>query len=139
MCMLYNFLGVWIGIVRKNNATTQRANNKQTNKQTNNYICNMHIYMMRCMHSSSSVFMPFRSSKFDPQPSGKRQKYLMPRDIVSSQPRHWVVFGQLVARRCLSTALHRHDQLTKYNPVPWLLKLPILKLFSDTNYHHGPL
>ena len=46
---------------------------------------------------------------------------------------HWMVFGQLVmpvqccavlrlggGGGCLSTALHRHDQLAKYHPVPWL-------------------
>ena len=54
----------------------------------------------------------------------------MPRDIVSSEPRHWMVFGQLVmpvqccARHggggCLNTALHRHNQLAKYHLVPWL-------------------
>ena len=54
---------------------------------------------------------------------------LMPRDM-SSEPRHWMVLGQLVMaaqccaeawrRRCLSTALHSHDQLAKYHPSPWL-------------------
>ena len=47
----------------------------------------------------------------------RKAEDLMPRDIMSSEPRHWMVFGQLP---CLSTALHRHDQLAKYHPVPWL-------------------
>ena len=52
-------------------------------------------------------------------------RYMMPRDIMSSEPRHWMVFGQLVMavqccaegrrRRCLSTALHSHEQLAKYH------------------------
>ena len=55
----------------------------------------------------------------------------MPRDIMSPEPRHWMVFAQLVravqccaeARPpppCLSTALHSHDQMAKCHPVPWL-------------------
>ena len=59
-------------------------------------------------------------------PTPSLATYLMPRDIVSSEPRHWMVFGQLVMPveccaeapppPCLSTALHGHDQLAKYHP-----------------------
>ena len=59
----------------------------------------------------------------------RKAEDLMPRDIMSSEPRHWMVFVQLVMsvqccaearRRCLSTALHSHDKIAKYHPVPWL-------------------
>ena len=54
----------------------------------------------------------------------RKAEDLMPRDIMSSEPKHWMAFGQLatpVQRHppppCLSTALHRHGQLAKYHRV----------------------
>ena len=36
--------------------------------------------------------------------------------------RHYVILAKALdgIGPCLSTALHRHDQLAKYHPVPWL-------------------
>ena len=69
-------------------------------------------------------------------------KDLMPRDIMPSEPRHWMISGQLVMavqgcaetwrRRSLSTAPHRHVQLAKYHPVPWLR-------WHNVSWHAGPM
>ena len=53
----------------------------------------------------------------------RKAEDLMPRDIMSFEPRHWIVFGQLpMPVQCCAEApaLHRHGQLAKYHPVPWL-------------------
>ena len=50
----------------------------------------------------------------------------IPRDIMSSEPRDWMVFGQFVmpvqccAKAPAAAAPLRHDQLAKYHTVPWL-------------------
>ena len=70
------------------------------------------------------------SGKIDAQPSGRRNP-LTPGDIMIhlSQGTGWYLASwsclcSAVLRHggggCLSTALHRHDQLAKYHPVPWL-------------------
>ena len=74
--------------------------------------------------------------QMDTQPSGRWKKFLangcstlrkaedfMPRDIMSSEPRHWMVFGQLVMPvQCCAGARRRQrvPQHRKYHPVPWL-------------------
>ena len=72
----------------------------------------------------------FREKSLAPTPSVAKD--LMPRDIMSSEPRQWMVQVYLASWSCLcspvprhsgggclSTALHRHNQLAKDHPVPW--------------------
>ena len=64
-----------------------------------------------------------------PQSAGRQKTWCQ--EIMSTEPRHWMVLARRSCTTCMcsaeawwwqcpSTALHRHDQLAKYHPVPWL-------------------
>ena len=69
------------------------------------------------------------SGKMDAQPSGRRKTWCQETLCHLSQSTggylaSWSCRCSAALRNggggCLSTALHRHNQLTKYHPVPWL-------------------
>ena len=92
----------------------------------------LNIFILAIQIGTCASKRPFRPSVRPPSslPPTHPPEDLMPRDIMSSWPGHWMVFGQLVMpAQCCAEApaaavphhsSHRHDQLDKHHTVPWL-------------------